>query len=73
MTNGARLVESVWRSLGRFPSVSDVEREHIRLALIETDGHKGLMCKLLDMTRPTLRRKIRRYGLGKEIARGKKA
>ena len=50
----------------RFPSLMDVEREHVRRALITTQGHRGRACELLGISRPTLLRKLRKYGLEDE-------
>jgi DNA-binding NtrC family response regulator len=46
-----------------FPTLDDVEREHIRRALAYAQGHKGRTCDLLGISRPTLTRKIKRYSL----------
>jgi two-component system response regulator AtoC len=58
---GAASVEAAAESVARFPSLDEVEREHIRRALARTRGHKGKTCDLLGISRPTLDRKIRRY------------
>ena len=50
-------------SAARFPTLDEVEREHIRRALARARGHKGKTCDLLGISRPTLTRKIRRYAL----------
>jgi two-component system response regulator AtoC len=44
-----------------FPTLDDVEREHIRRALARASGHRGRTCQLLGISRPTLVRKLRRY------------
>ncbi len=44
-----------------FPTLDDVEREHIRRALARASGHRGRTCRLLGISRPTLVRKLRRY------------
>jgi DNA-binding NtrC family response regulator len=49
----------------RFPTLDEVEREHIRRALAYAQGHKGKTCDLLGISRPTLSRKIKRYALNK--------
>lgn len=43
--------------------LSQVEMEHIRLVLTETDWNKGRTCELLRISRPTLREKIKKYNL----------
>ena len=50
---------------GRFPTLDEVECEHIRRALAYAQGHKGKTCDLLGISRPTLTRKIKRYALDK--------
>ena len=47
----------------RFPTLDEVECEHIRRALAYARGHKGKTCDLLGISRPTLTRKIKRYSL----------
>lgn len=44
-------------------SLRDVESNHIRAVLAMTDGNITRACELLEITRPTLRRKIKEYGL----------
>jgi two-component system response regulator AtoC len=56
-------VEAAAAEAARFPTLDEVEREHIRRALARTRGHKGKTCDLLGISRPTLTRKIRRYAL----------
>jgi two-component system response regulator AtoC len=46
---------------GTFPTIDEVEREHIRRALARATGHRGETCRLLGISRPTLLRKLRRY------------
>jgi DNA-binding NtrC family response regulator len=52
---------SPWRSL------DEVEAEHIGLVLGAVEWHQGRACEILGVSRPTLRKKIREYGL-KETA-----
>ncbi len=47
----------------RFPTLDEVERDHVRRALAFTNGHKGKACTVLGISRPTLLRKLKRYGL----------
>ena len=48
---------------GRFPSLKEVEKEHIRKALQLAEGNKSLAADLVGVTRDTLYRKIREYHL----------
>ena len=48
---------SPWRSL------DEVEAEHIHRVLAAVDWHQGKACEILGVSRPTLRKKIRDYGL----------
>jgi two-component system response regulator AtoC len=45
------------------PSLDDVERAHVARVLEATRGHRGRACEILGISRPTLERKLRRYGL----------
>ena len=47
----------------RVPTLEELEREHISRVLDMTGWNRGRTCGLLGITRPTLRRKMRRYGL----------
>jgi len=44
-------------------TLDEMERDHIARALQFTGGHRGRTCELLGITRPTLERKLRKYGL----------
>ncbi len=44
-------------------TLDDVERAHIERVFALTRGHKGRTCELLGISRPTLERKLRKYGL----------
>jgi two-component system response regulator AtoC len=46
-----------------FPTLLEVEREHVRKALDLAKGHRGRACALLGVSRPTLLRKLRKFGL----------
>jgi two-component system response regulator AtoC len=47
----------------RLPTLDDVERAHVARVLEATRGHRGRACEILGISRPTLERKLRRYGL----------
>lgn len=47
-------------------SLSDVERAHILDVLNHTNWHLGRACEILQISRPTLRAKIKKYGLSRE-------
>jgi transcriptional regulator with PAS, ATPase and Fis domain len=44
-------------------TLDQVEAEHIQRVLNHTGGHKGQSCEILDISRPALDRKIKKYGL----------
>jgi two-component system, NtrC family, response regulator AtoC len=48
---------------GRVPTLDEVERAHIERVFAMTKGHKGRTCQILGISRPTLERKLRKYGL----------
>ncbi len=54
--------DSTTRPAGR-NSLSDVERDTVARALAATDGNKSAAARRLGITRKTLYRKIRRYGI----------
>ena len=60
---GADPAAAALRSPDRFPTLDEAEREHVRKALVLAKGHRGRTCSLLGVSRPTLLRKIRKYGL----------
>jgi two-component system response regulator AtoC len=45
------------------PSLEEVERLHIAHVMQLTNGHRGRTCEILGITRPTLERKLRKFGL----------
>lgn len=47
----------------RLKSLSEVEKEHIVKILRHTGGNYGEACRILGITRPTLRKKMNDYGL----------
>ncbi len=48
--------------------VTDMERELILQSLRKTNGNKKLAAKLLNLKRTTLIEKIKRIGLGEQVA-----
>ena len=48
---------------GVVPTLDEVEKAHIARVYALTRGHKGRACELLGISRPTLERKLRKYGL----------
>ena len=46
-----------------FPTLDELERVHILKALELARGHKGRTCELLGISRPTLERKLQKYGV----------
>ncbi len=47
----------------RIPTLDEAERVLIIRALAATDGHKGRTCQVLGISRPTLERKLLKYGI----------
>jgi two-component system response regulator AtoC len=47
----------------RVLTLDEVEREHIVRVWTLTKGHKGKTCQILGISRPTLERKLRKYGI----------
>ena len=47
-------------------TLREVERRHIARVLAHTEWNKRRACAILDISRPTLDRKIEEYGLRKE-------
>jgi len=45
------------------PTLDEMERVLIQRALAATRGHKGKTCQVLGISRPTLERKLQKYGL----------
>jgi DNA-binding NtrC family response regulator len=45
------------------PSLNEVEKEHVRLALEATGGHKARAAEILGVSRPRLNRLLEKYGL----------
>ena len=53
---------------GSLPTLREIERRHIIKVLAHTEWNKRRACAVLDISRPTLDRKIEEYGLRKEDA-----
>jgi DNA-binding NtrC family response regulator len=53
---------------GALPTLREIERRHIIKVLAHTEWNKRRACAVLDISRPTLDRKIEEYGLRKEDA-----
>ncbi|MHB8421114.1 MAG: sigma-54-dependent transcriptional regulator [Myxococcales bacterium] len=45
-------------------SLEEIERQHIERVYRACRGHKGKTCEVLRISRPTLERKLRKFGLG---------
>ena len=48
---------------GRIATLDEVEREHIARVWALARGHKGKTCQMLGISRPTLERKLKKYGI----------
>ncbi len=51
---------------GELPTLREIERRYIVRVLAETEWNKRQACAILDISRPTLDRKIDEYGLHKD-------
>jgi two-component system response regulator AtoC len=51
------------KEAARIQTLDEVEREHIERVWAFTNGHRGKTCQLLGISRPTLERKLRKFGL----------
>jgi DNA-binding NtrC family response regulator len=51
---------------GALPTLRELERRHISRVLTHTEWNKRRACAILDISRPTLDRKIEEYGLRRE-------
>ena len=47
----------------RIPTLDEAEKILIIRALAATEGHKGRTCQVLGISRPTLERKLQKYGI----------
>ena len=54
---------------GALPTLREIERRHIARVLAHTDWNKRRACAILDISRPTLDRKIEEYGLRRDEGR----
>jgi two-component system, NtrC family, response regulator AtoC len=51
------------RTDGRVATLDEVERDHIARVWALAKGHKGKTCQMLGISRPTLERKLKKYGI----------
>lgn len=51
---------------GKFFTLDEVEERYIRKVIKETDKNKGEVCDILGVSRPTLERKLEKYGIAFE-------
>jgi two-component system, NtrC family, response regulator AtoC len=51
---------------GKFLTLDQVEERYIRKIIKETDKNKGEICEVLGVSRPTLERKLEKYGISFE-------
>jgi two-component system response regulator AtoC len=58
--------DSAWHESGRFLTLDEIEERHIRKVINETKKNKGEICDLLGISRPTLERKLEKYGINYE-------
>ena len=56
-----------WLPEGPLPTLAEAERLLIERALELTHGHKGRTCQMLGISRPTLERKLARYGAARGV------
>ena len=52
---------------GPLPTLEEAERQLIERALVLTRGHKGRACQMLGISRPTLERKLAKYGAARSV------
>ena len=67
LTSVARLLFQWARADGKFKVIPVVERELIIQALSETKGNQVQAAKLLGITRATLRKRIEKFGIQREL------
>jgi len=48
---------------GKFLTLEEVEERYIRKVIAESDKNKGEICEILGVSRPTLERKLEKYGI----------
>jgi two-component system, NtrC family, response regulator AtoC len=59
--SGAKVIQTRMHAEGSIPTLADVERMAIQLALEQTGGNKTLAAKKLGISRQTLRTKLKEY------------
>jgi two-component system response regulator AtoC len=59
--SGAKVIQTSIHAEGSIPTLADVERMAIQYALEQTGGNKTLAAKKLDISRQTLRTKLKDY------------
>jgi two-component system response regulator AtoC len=48
---------------GKIPTLDDVQAQYIRKVIRESGKNKGEVCEILGISRPTLERKLEKYGI----------
>ena len=51
----------------QIPTLEEAERMLIQRAMAVTKGHKGKVCQILGISRPTLERKLQKFGLSPSV------
>jgi two-component system response regulator AtoC len=51
---------------GRLLTLDEIEERHIRLVISKIGRNKGEICEALGISRPTLERKLEKYGIAFE-------
>jgi two-component system response regulator AtoC len=64
--SACREPENEFMKDGRFLTLDEMEERYIRKVLKETTKNKGAICELLGISRPTLERKLEKYGIAFE-------
>ena len=60
--NGISEIEGAPYTTRSFRTLGEVEKEHILRVLTAKQGHLGEVCRVLGISRPTLRAKLKQYG-----------
>lgn len=64
ITDKKRLLTNEFADEGRWLTLDEVEERHIRRIISEAGGkNKGELCEILGISRPTLERKLEKYGI----------
>ncbi|MCP3140680.1 sigma-54-dependent transcriptional regulator [Pyxidicoccus xibeiensis] len=63
MTAGSMFAAPAVDDVSLIPTLEEAERQLIARAMAVTKGHKGRTCQILGISRPTLERKLQKYGL----------